>query len=301
MPKPARIVCLYATPDRGFFLELMQHLLPMQRQQLCQVTHPESINPGDEVVPTMQAALAEAQFIILLLSIDLLTSHYWPWVLQAAALHREGSCQLVPVVLRPCDLSITPLAGLARLPRGTKTVIDSQRRDGIWTEVVAEIGRLMKASPVLPAEQEMVYLRVIGTPFLYQAPINAKIISVGRQKRRPGESPEIGNDILIRVDVNPLRISRRHCEIHYRDTAYFLIDHSKWGTTINGERHRAGEPQILRTSDQIELADVVRLEFVVRSARLKVSTVNASDVQAVAPGGQLHIEASEGEMVTEDP
>src|SRR5262249_53726186 len=75
-----------------------------------------------------------------------------------------------------------------------------------------------EAAPVVPAlsappEGAGLTLRVPGTPFAYRPLPGQKVISLGRQKRRPGEPTDVGNDVVLRIpnnDVLSARISRRH-------------------------------------------------------------------------------------------
>src|SRR5579871_3711209 len=66
-------------------------------------------------------------------------------------------------------------------------------------------------------------LRVVGTPFAYRPLPNQTIISVGRQRRKPGDPDDVGNDMVVRVpgdEALSARISRRHFEIHRDGESY---------------------------------------------------------------------------------
>ena len=72
----------------------------------------------------------------------------------------------------------------------------------------------------------------------YRPPPSVPVITVGRQKRKPHEPLNQGNDLVLRVEGNDAlsaRISRRHFEIHHDEQGnYSLLDQSKLGVTING-------------------------------------------------------------------
>ena len=48
----------------------------------------------------------------------------------------------------------------------------------------------------VPPVRSHLTLRLVGTPLSYRPPPGRAVISLGRQKRRPGEPPEAGNDVL---------------------------------------------------------------------------------------------------------
>jgi type VI secretion system protein ImpI len=52
-------------------------------------------------------------------------------------------------------------------------------------------------------------------------------------------------------------ISGKHCEVRYRDGAYWLHDVSSNGTFINGSDRRMSEPHRLRTGDRIEIGKYI--------------------------------------------
>jgi hypothetical protein len=148
--------------------------------------------------------------------------------------------------------------------------------------------------------------KVTGTHFAYKPPPGLPVVRVGRQKRKPGEPPEVGNDFVLRVAGNdPLsaRISRQHFEVHRTPAGYALVDKSKTGVTRNGERVPANTPVKLDDGDILGVADVVTLEVVIGTGHTTAARP-AAVVEVPAPsgsgGGQVHIEASLGDMVTMD-
>ncbi len=53
----------------------------------------------------------------------------------------------------------------------------------------------------------LLYLRILGTPYAYQAPYGLENISIGRQRRKTGTSINVGNDVVIRVPGFDQRVS----------------------------------------------------------------------------------------------
>jgi serine/threonine protein kinase len=89
------------------------------------------------------------------------------------------------------------------------------------------------AGPGAPA----LCLRIEGTPYAYRPAPGQEVITLGRQRRKPGQPPGYGNDVVLRVPGNdPLsaRISRRHLEIDLRGGGFVVTDRSTGGTLHNG-------------------------------------------------------------------
>lgn len=152
-----------------------------------------------------------------------------------------------------------------------------------------------------PTSTNLLYLRILGTPYAYQAPYGLKTITIGRQRRKQGLSPSEGNDVIIRVpgsDQKSLQISRRHLEIQQIDTEYFVFDKSGGHTKLNGKVMSKNQPYRLQTRDRLTIANVIVLEVLIRKnvGGLKTDNVIRIDNQ---DRDALFIEASIGDMVTE--
>jgi len=143
----------------------------------------------------------------------------------------------------------------------------------------------------------VVLMRVVGTPYAYQAPAGTVLFSVGRQRRKQDQSPNEGNDVVVRIpgnDARTLHISRRHLEIERVGSRWFLVDLSGGRTTVNGALVPASERVPLHVGDIIGLAGVMFMQF---------STTDTSDCIVVT--GPVNVgtkgfvmEASVGDMVT---
>lgn len=149
----------------------------------------------------------------------------------------------------------------------------------------------------------LLYLRVLGTPYAYQAPYGLENISIGRQRRKSGTSIDVGNDVVIRVpgaDRKSLRISRRHLEIKRIDTEYFVIDKSGGHTKLNGKFLKENDPFRLQTGDRLLIADVLTLEVIIQTkiSGTKVGNLIRIDCHDTIKDGLL-IEASIGDLITE--
>ena len=89
-------------------------------------------------------------------------------------------------------------------------------------------------------------------------PVAADVFRIGAAM---GTRPEENNDLVL-SDSRAL-ISRYHCSIIRRDTDWLLIDSSLNGTTINGVPLARGDQQLLEDGDELVLAGVTRMKFLV--------------------------------------
>ena len=148
-------------------------------------------------------------------------------------------------------------------------------------------------------------LRVEGTPFAYRPPPLVPVITVGRQRRRPGDGPDQGNDFVLRVagnDALSARISRRHFEVHRTATGFAVVDRSKAGLTRNGTAVPKDTPVELADGDRLGVAGVVTLRVDLGRSGAGGGLVRPGGVVEVPAlaGGQVQIEASVGDLVTAD-
>ena len=170
--------------------------------------------------------------------------------------------------------------------------------------VVSEQFGLLGGVPIAfqMAPGPLVHLRVVGTSFAYQAEPGVCALSVGRQRRKAGQTAEEGNDVVIRVsgdDTQSMRISRRHFEIVRTRQHYSIIRRSRGNTALNGEPLPADEPVPLRSGDRIGIAGVLLIEFAVRDASRNEIVNGPVDVGARGGNaGEVVMEASVGDMVT---
>jgi len=150
-------------------------------------------------------------------------------------------------------------------------------------------------------------LRVEGTRFAYRPPPLVPVVTVGRQRRRPGDGPDQGNDFVLRVagnDALSARISRRHFEVRRTAGGFAVVDRSKAGLTHNGTPVPKDTPVELADGDRLGVAGVVTLlvDLGQKSAGGLVRPGGVVEVPAPggAGGGQMQIEASVGDLVTAD-
>ncbi|MEO6187506.1 MAG: toll/interleukin-1 receptor domain-containing protein [Ginsengibacter sp.] len=145
-PKPnASIFISYAHLDEELKKELDKYLKVLKRSSKIESWNDRDLVPGQEWDAEIMAALAKANVILLLISIDFNASDFiWDKELASAMKrHEEGTAHVVPVILRRCDWSKMPYAKLQALPRNATPITEYENRDEGFTEVAIGIEKLV--------------------------------------------------------------------------------------------------------------------------------------------------------------
>lgn len=163
---------------------------------------------------------------------------------------------------------------------------------------------LGRADRAAADNEPVLYLRILGTPYAYETPAGTEVVRLGRQRRKPGELADTGNDLVIRVpgcDQESLRISRRHLEIQRIDKDYFAQDRSQGRTRLNGQILDPEKPVPLHTGDRLILGGAITLEVLFRTRIARGTRQSALQVQPPQGEGipRVSLEATIGDMVTE--
>lgn len=116
----------------------------LQRQKILEECYGRSVEAGQEWAPALLARLEQADIILLLLSADFLASDYFWGVEMARALtrHREGSAFVIPIIVRPVELTDAPFMHLQCLPSNSKAVVAWSIEDEAWANVAHEVRRV---------------------------------------------------------------------------------------------------------------------------------------------------------------
>jgi len=212
------------------------------------------------------------------------------------------------IAVSACGLFLVGLVGfagwqIAARKRGRSAASAGKNRLGSPPGETRDISQTVDA-PVAAVGPRLC-LRLLGTPCVYQAPPDSSVIRVGRQRRKPDEGTEEGNDFVIRSpdsDDQSLKISRQHFEIRREGPAYVIVDRSSAGTVLNGQRLEKNQPHPLRAGDQVTVAKVITLEVLLLSAALHGAAQSQLNVGAHGPvNGPLLLQASVGDMITVEP
>jgi hypothetical protein len=107
--------------------------------------HVRAVGPGSGWRGEASPHAAQAAVVLLLVSRDFVASEYCHGddVRLALERQRRGEARVLPVMLRPCSVKETPLAGLAALPPGGKPVTAWRSSDAAFEAVAAGIAAIL--------------------------------------------------------------------------------------------------------------------------------------------------------------
>lgn len=154
MNQPRRIFISYSHNDECYRLELAKHLSLLERQGLIEPWHDRRIKPGQEWKKQIDQNLKQADLILCLVSADFISSNYCFDVEMAQALkmHKDGTAQVVPIIVRPSDWHAAPFGKLQALPRDGKAITTWNNQDEAWLDVARGIRLIVEqgrtASPI---------------------------------------------------------------------------------------------------------------------------------------------------------
>lgn len=147
LPRPCKLFISYSRKDNDLRAELESHLSLLKRQGIVETWTDRALAPGQEWDSTIQAALREADIVLMLVSADFFASGYITEVELQMAMdrHGEGETVVVPILVRPTDWESSPLARLQALPANAEAITMWANRDEAWVDVVHGIRRMVMA------------------------------------------------------------------------------------------------------------------------------------------------------------
>lgn len=134
----------YSHKDEAYKDDLIKHLTPLKRLGLIEQWNDRKISAGSEWDKVISENLETANIVILLVSIDLITSSYCYDIEMERALerHAKGESVVIPIVVRNCLWQHTPFAKLQALPKDAKAISSWSDRDDAFTTVTESIKQI---------------------------------------------------------------------------------------------------------------------------------------------------------------
>lgn len=145
--QPVRVFFSYAQRDAPFRDELETHLSLLRRNGLIASWDDRQILAGESWEEASSQQVEEAELFLLLVSSSFLASEYIHSGELRTALtrHAKGLARVVPILVRPVDLSGSEIAKLQALPRNGKPVSTWANQDEAWLEVVQGIRAVVQS------------------------------------------------------------------------------------------------------------------------------------------------------------
>ncbi len=131
----------YCHEDEPMKIQLDKSLIMLKRSGKIDVWQDRLLVAGQEWDATIKQELAEADIILLLISVDFNNSQYiWEKELATAMdRHAKGEARVIPIILRNCEWSDMPYAKLQALPTGAVPVNKFADKDEAYTDIAKGI------------------------------------------------------------------------------------------------------------------------------------------------------------------
>src|SRR5229473_931592 len=136
----------YARKDKPLRDELEIHLSWLKRRYQLKNWHDREILPGEEWEQAIDKNLNTAHLILLLISPDFMASDYCfsKEMRRALERHKEGTCRVIPIILRPTYWEDAPFSSIQLLPTNAKPITSWPNPDEAFQDVVTGISRTIK-------------------------------------------------------------------------------------------------------------------------------------------------------------
>lgn len=136
-----KVFVSYSHSDKDLKDRLVKHLRPLERENLVEIWVDHQINAGDDWDKEIAKKLSAANIVLTLISIDFINSKYCYDIELEKALERESNdeAKVIPIILRSCLWTRSPLGRLKALPTDGKAVTTWQDIDEALTVVAAGI------------------------------------------------------------------------------------------------------------------------------------------------------------------
>jgi len=120
---------------------LLKHLRPLEREQLIESWVDQQIKAGDDWDEEIQKKLSTADIVLALVSVDFINSKYCYDNELQKALEKEADdeARVIPVIVRSCLWSHSPLGRLKALPRDGLAATSWKTLDDAFTNVATEV------------------------------------------------------------------------------------------------------------------------------------------------------------------
>jgi hypothetical protein len=187
----------YAHEDEELRQKLEKHLSFLKRQDLITGWHDRNISAGTDWAHEIDMHLNMADIILLLVSVDFLASDYCYSIEMERAFERykSGEARVIPIILRPVELSGTPLSRLQALPTDGKPIKQWADIDEAFVNVSQGIQKVVAelrvtfdapqgtASPLAP---QPTTTQIPSNVFLYNQRLPSANEFFGRVREREG-------------------------------------------------------------------------------------------------------------------
>lgn len=142
IPNGVKIFISYSSKDKDLMEDLLSQLnvLKISKNNL-EIWYDGLLEPGVKWDNEIKDKLHSAHIVLMLISANFFNSEYiWNIEVQSTLeKQRQGTLSAIPVILKPCDWTSTPIGEFQSLPRKGKSITSFADKDAALAEVVKEL------------------------------------------------------------------------------------------------------------------------------------------------------------------
>tara|TARA_R110000796_G_C14570604_1_gene435722 strand:- start:5340 stop:7868 length:2529 start_codon:yes stop_codon:yes gene_type:complete len=136
-----KVFISYAHKDEQFKDGLVEHMSGLVRADIVSEWNDRKIIPGQDWSDEISENLDSSEIILFLISSSFMNSEYCMGVevKKALSMHKQGSAQLIPIVVRAVDWSDSELSKVQGLPKDAVPIASWTNEDEAWVNVIGGI------------------------------------------------------------------------------------------------------------------------------------------------------------------
>lgn len=148
MNKKVKVFLSYSHVDEKYKEELDKHFAALKRSDKVETWNDRKLLPGCKLDDDIKKHLGEDDIIILLISSDFIASDYCYNIEMCKAIERSQNqeCIVIPIIVRPCLWTETPLKDILALPKDGKPISQYADSDEAYLEVVSAVNKMLVSS-----------------------------------------------------------------------------------------------------------------------------------------------------------
>ena len=136
-----KVFISYSHKDESYREDLEDHLSTLRRKEVISVWHDRKILPGQEWKGEIDENLNNADLILLLISPSFLASDYCYDIEMQKAIenNKAGRCQIISIIIRPCDWPDCEFSKFQLVPKDAQPVSTWDNKDEAWLDAITKI------------------------------------------------------------------------------------------------------------------------------------------------------------------
>ena len=152
---PLKLFISYAREDEDYKIALEKRLKPYVRNNIIESWSDRAITPGSVWEDEIKQKMNASDVILFLISPDFLASDYIHDVeiVKALARYDAGQLRIIPIVVRPSDLSQLKISKFQALPKDARPISKWDDKDEAWLNVIQGLKRIFNQDP--PKDQDL--------------------------------------------------------------------------------------------------------------------------------------------------